>query len=170
MEDIQGQEVEQTPEVSEGKKVKEKLSPEELNRRKHEGQLRAKAAREAAGLPFKATAEEHEMRINFIHQLLRTGHTPGQIEQELQKEYLLSKDRCGELIREARQALVAKWDAVSREELAATFMDRFDLAYHKGLELNQVGAAIGALQAQARMVGIDVPGGSYSRKKNKRST
>lgn len=169
MDDIQGQEEQQTPEVhKEG--VKQKLPKEELERRKQEGKMRAKAAREAAGLPYKATAEEKEARINFIHQLLRTGHTPGQIEQELKKEYLLGKDRCLELIREARQALVAKWDAVSREELAATFMDRFDLAYHRGLELNQVGAAIGALQAQARMVGIDVPGGSYSRKKNKRST
>lgn len=168
MEDIQGQEEHQTPEVQAQKKGK--ISKEEHDRRKAEGIRRAKAAREAAGLGWRATAEEHESRINFIHQLLRTGHTPGQIEEELKKEYMLGKDRCAQLISEARRALVAKWDAVSREELAATFMDRFDLAYHKGLELNQVGAAIGALQAQARMVGIDVPGGSYSRKKNKRST
>ena len=62
------------------------------------------------------------------------------------------------------------WDAVAREELAATLMDRYDYAYQVGMENKQVGAAIGAIQAQARMVGIDQPGGSYSKKKNKRST
>lgn len=129
-----------------------------------------KKEREAKGLGWAATQVEQEQRVQFVHLLLRKGYSPGQIHAELEEKYCIGKDTRAKLIRAARQRLVALWDEVAREELAATLMDRFDHAYQVGMENKQVGAAIGALQAQARMVGIDQPGGSYSKRKNKRST
>lgn len=132
--------------------------------------LNAMEARKARGLSAKATPEEMEQRIQLVHRLLREGKTPGQIHEILYEKYMIQYESRAKVLKAARQRLVKLWDEVAREELAATLMDRFDLAFNVGMENKQVGAAIGALQAQARMVGIDQPGGSYSKKKNKRST
>ena len=159
MSDIQGQE-DKAPEG-----VKEPLW--EAGQR---ARAESKKKREAKGLGWAATAVEQEQRVQFVHLLLRKGYTPGQIHAELEEKYCIGKDTRTKLLKAARERLVAMWDAVAREELAATLMDRYDYAYQVGMENKQVGAAIGAIQAQARMVGIDQPGGSYSKKKNKRST
>jgi DNA-binding transcriptional MerR regulator len=135
-----------------------------------DAQRKAREERKARGLSARACAEEREQRLQLVHQLLRKGLSPGQIHEELEARYHLKYEARAKILKEARQRLVRLWDDVAREELAATLMDRFDMAFNVGMDNKQVGAAIGALQAQARMVGIDQPGGSYSKKKNKRST
>ena len=166
MSDIQGQE-DKAPDVF-------RENEEEEGRRFSEVAMKALAeareAKRAKGLAVRASKGEMEARIQFIHQLLRKGMTPGQIHESLYEKYMIGYDSRCKLIKQARQRLVRLWDEVAREELAATLMDRYEFAFQVGMENKQVGAAIGAIQAQARMVGIDQPGGSYSKKKNKRST
>ena len=166
MADNQEQE-DKAPEVFMEDEEEEKKRLFEIGLEAHQKAIQARRQR---GLSVKASPEEQEMRIQLVHQLLRQGKTPGQIHDILHEKYMIQYEARAKVIKAARQRLVRLWDEVAREELAATLMDRYDLAFQVGMENKQVGAAIGAIQAQARMVGIDQPGGSYSKKKNKRST
>ena len=123
----------------------------------YEQRLAAKAKREAAGLPWKPTEADIAMRVQDVQAKLRHGYTGREIIDYLMEKYLISENAAYDLLKKARQSLVRLWDEVAREELAAELMDRCDHAIKVGMENRQVGAAIGAIQAQARMVGIDTP-------------
>lgn len=106
----------------------------------------------------QATLYEVESRLNFVIEQMTKGLPHHEIVSQICERYSLAPGSAERYMMRAREKLVERWDSFEREQMAATLLQQYQYAFRVGMENRQVGAAVGALSAAARMVGIDQPG------------
>lgn len=94
-----------------------------------------------------------EERIQTILQLLSQGWGSGEVERFCAEKWGVQSRQSQVYLKRARERLMADWSC-NRQDFLAEMMNRYQTVYRKSLKAQQYGAAIGALNAMAKLARV----------------
>jgi thioesterase domain-containing protein len=106
----------------------------------------------ADGVEAVGGAVAHNVaRVAEVAGWLVAGLNSTDVVQRAQAEWGISERTAQRLLARARAELVAGWDSVERSTMLAMLLARLDKVFREAMEAKNHGAALGAINAQAKL-------------------